>query len=82
MPPLQLQPVLLLLLLLSCSPANSQPSPSNGVWTRVLLQEGVAQGAVCLSGSPGGYYIRPPLPGAPPLPNSFLVFFEGEEGAH
>eukprot|EP00729_Bicosta_minor_P026260 gene26260-1443_t len=35
-------------------------SPAPSPWTKVLLTDAVARGAVCLDGSPGGYYIKFP----------------------
>ena len=64
---------LVLLLLLLCT--HSTSVAAQGDWKFALLPtEG---GAVCLDGSPGGYYIRGPLPGTTPSPGSWLVYFEG-----
>lgn len=30
----------------------------NDAWTKVLMTDAVAKGAVCLDGSPGGYFLR------------------------
>eukprot|EP01079_Euglenida_sp_SAG-EU17-18_P008823 gene8823-8003_t len=59
---------------------GSAPTPPTdvGTWTRYLLTEAAAAaGAVCLDGSPGGYYLRSPLPGAPAGPARWVVFHEG-----
>jgi hypothetical protein len=67
---------LALLGLLRCSNAE------NGNWTLDFLTNGVADGAVCLDGSPGAYYSRAPLNGTS---LGFLIFFEGGgwcSGAH
>jgi hypothetical protein len=42
---------------------NSTPPPWNASkWSLVMLTDAAKTGAVCLDGSPGGYYIRPGLP--------------------
>jgi hypothetical protein len=63
----------LLLVLALCAAAAA--AQNNGNWTLTLLP--TDGGAVCLSGSPGGYYMRPPLAGAPPVADAFLIYFEG-----
>lgn len=46
-----------------------------GTWTRVLLADAAKKGAVCLDGSPGGYYIRRPL--VKTSKEQWVVFHEG-----
>ena len=45
-----------LALLTACAAAAAPPPPST--WDRVMLTAAAEQGAVCLDGSPGGYFIQ------------------------
>ena len=51
---------------------------AGGVWTKVLLLKGAEEGAVCLDGSPGAYYIRPPL--LKVSERNWLVYWSGDGG--
>jgi len=65
--------------------APGPASAADGEWTKVLMTEGASRGAVCLDGSPGGFFFRKgsgkgankwivfhqvPLPPSPPSPPS------------
>jgi hypothetical protein len=59
--------------------AAAPPARSNdnvGTWTKTLLTDAVASGAVCLDGSPGAYYLRGPLNGSSSSAG-FIIYFEG-----
>eukprot|EP00040_Diaphanoeca_grandis_P029080 m.169321 g.169321 ORF g.169321 m.169321 type:complete len:408 (+) comp31561_c0_seq1:229-1452(+) len=56
--------------------AAPTPDPS-GVWNKVLLTDAAKQGAVCLDGSPGGYYIRQPIVAPTSAKNPWMIFHEG-----
>eukprot|EP00051_Salpingoeca_urceolata_P029069 m.488857 g.488857 ORF g.488857 m.488857 type:complete len:384 (+) comp26156_c0_seq1:66-1217(+) len=47
---------------------------ADGNWTKVLLTDAATQGAVCLDGSPGGYYIRH---GVGANADKWIVFHQG-----
>lgn len=46
-------------------------------WTLELLQAGAKEGATCIDGSPGAYYIKP---GVGAEAANWILFFEGGEG--
>eukprot|EP00035_Acanthoeca_spectabilis_P012007 m.211954 g.211954 ORF g.211954 m.211954 type:complete len:139 (+) comp15501_c0_seq1:3066-3482(+) len=59
----------------TAAPAHPQHEPAWNAskWTLVIMNEAVAKGAVCLDGSPGGYYIRPGTPNN----SRWVVFHQG-----
>lgn len=42
-----------------------------GNWTKILMTDAVNKGAVCLDGSPGGFYIRHGDP------DNWIIFHQG-----
>ena len=65
-------------------PPPPPPPPSPSLYTRVLLTDAVASGAVCLDGSPGAFYIRKPISTAAATTsttgtdnNKWTLFMEG-----
>ena len=64
-------PRLVLSLLLSPLLASAAPAPAR-TWEKVLLTDAAKTGAVCLDGTPGGYYISR---GADPT--KWIVFHQG-----
>lgn len=66
--------ILCVLLLFASAPAASSQANA-GTWALNFLTAGAKDGAVCLDGSPGAYYLRTPLNGT--ASQGFIVYFEG-----